>query len=416
MNMENKSVISGFLKTGFILAGIAIMVSAISYIFLDLFLIAALGSLYPSFSLYSVLPEGALVQMLSDIFLLILGIIIIRIASGENYFKTRRLGEIFIVTFIILGVSDLIASTLYTTKTYQSYDSSISKYITLANPFYSKSFGSSLELYGILLIIGGIFVGTALIMITNKNKTTNFISAILGIIGSIFIFYAIFSVPGKIATSNHFVATVSYSWSIPSHIYSVFGFFGSWEYLALIGGLIFAVSVILMNMDIIKEKLFLILNVFALLLFSIGTILLGITILSTKSITDFSNTNPLYIHMIFSGAHSSNVLLLLLHIFQFLIIPSSILILIGGALILVFALRYVIMLFFGNISIKPVSSGNIVHHKEASETEDNTKSTSPDPTNNIIAIKLRDLQQMLKEGAITEDYYNKRKEELLKEL
>ncbi len=391
-------------KTGLILMGISIVSSAVSYIFIDLFILVPATSSNPNLVPLGFFIYGNLFQILSDIFFIVFGIMIIRVAVSLDYLKARRAGWPFMATFITLGIADLISAIQSSIKYYKP-DS--------LNQYYSPTIAFHATLYGTLLIAGGILAGTAILLIPGKSRITNFVAPISGMIGGVFIFVGTYSVPGQFNINNYsgplvffrrsFLSTTISSFFIPSHFYSIFGFFGSWEFLGLTAGLLFGAALIMQGFNLIRPKTFNLLSLVSLLLFSAGSILLGISILTIKAVNDFSKANPLYdyVNLVFTG----HTVLAYLQIFQSLAIITSILLLMGGTLLVTSSFPF----FIASYNNKTMRNGeaNDVEHEI---TDDNANAL------NEIKIELIILKKMLYDEKISENDYNLKKKDVLKKI
>ncbi|MCL5790745.1 MAG: hypothetical protein M1375_02075, partial [Candidatus Thermoplasmatota archaeon] len=181
-------------KTGLILMGISIVSSAVSYIFIDLFILVPATSSNPNLVPLGFFIYGNLFQILSDIFFIVFGIMIIRVAVSLDYLKARRAGWPFMATFITLGIADLMSAIQSSIKYYKP-DS--------LNQYYSPTIAFHATLYGTLLIAGGILAGTAILLIPGKSRITNFVAPISGMIGGVFIFVGTYSVPSQFNINNY---------------------------------------------------------------------------------------------------------------------------------------------------------------------------------------------------------------------
>ena len=398
---ENKNTNSkSLLRAGFILSGIAIIIAAISLIFLDLYDNALFATILGNSSINT--GDLAIVFILitiAMIFFLIVGVIVIRMANSFNYGKTTKLGIMILLMFIFIGIADFIMSSFY------------------SNNNANGTISSTDQINGVLAIVGGVLVGSSLIIAVNKTKVAYLIAAILSLIGIPLIYFSIFYIPSSVisaATSNSgnfsshtFLLNTVYSIAFPSHILFPTGFFMSYDYAGLIAGLLVPIIVIISYFGSFKENISHLLYYFVLLIFSLGELITGAILLVSSSINNFTNTgNPVYNYtisaLLFSRQNSSGYIMLY-SVFQYMAIIFAILALISGVLLLIyFAMNIVGVITPLKEMIEP----------QPTKTENKaTKTGTPD-----IKEKLTVLKEQFDNGLITKEDYDMMKEELLNKL
>ena len=389
-NTNSKSL----LRAGFILSGIAIIIAAISLIFLDLYDNAFFSA--PNFNSSNNNGDLVIIFLLitiAMIFFLILGILVIRIANSLNYGKTTMLGVMTIIMFIFLGISDFV---------FASFISGL-----------SSSIASSDQTSGVLAIIGGVFIGTALIVAANRSKISKLTAAILGLIGMPMIYFSVFYIPNAIVnvtssitntlSSHTFLLNVFYSFFIPSHILFPTGFFLSYDYIGLIAGVLIAIVIIISSFENLNKNISSLLSYLSLLIFSIGEVITGVLLLISTSVNNFSNsTNPVYLYTN-SLSQSPTGLISLYSVFQYLAIVFGILALISGVLLLIY--------FAMNI-VRVITPLKEMIEPQPTKTENKATNTgTPD-----IKEKLTVLKEQFDNGLITKEDYDMMKEDLLNKL
>ncbi len=403
-SQSNKMEKESFLRTGFILTGIALIISAVALMFLDFFAIAsvlnAIAAASNSSGFFVVI--SFLFVILALIFLIVIGAIVIRMGNSLNYQKTLRLGIFVILMFIFLGIANFMTSAfLYSLP--------------------ASKIGSEVLVLGIITIVGGIFIGSALIVVLNRTKTSNFIASILGIIGMPLVYYGIFSIPGGFGssffnTSHQFANNVLVSFFVPTHILFPIGFFMSFDYIGLVAGILLAIIFILSFFEVLKEGLLNFLYFIVLLIFSIGEIVTGGYLLSSSSVNNFSrsatNGNILYGYasLYTTSSSNSNGLISLYQVFQSLAIIFSIIVILSGVFLILFFVMNLAKIYTPikeNLAKGESSSGAIKNNKNASANAGDSMS---------IKDKLVTLKEQLDKGLITKDEYDQMKEELLDKL
>lgn len=387
------------LRVGFILSGIAIIIAAISLIFLDLYNNALFATVIGNSFNTGDLVLVFIMITIAMIFFLIIGAMVIRMANSFNYAKTTKLGIMIMLMFIFIGIADFIMASFY------SSNNELASVVT-AN-----------QVNGILAIIGGVFVGSALIIAVNKTKLTYLIAAIIGLIGLPLIYYSIFNIPSSITsaatvsnsqyTSHSFLMNVIYSIVFPSHVLFPTGFFISYDYIGLIAGLLVPIIIIISYFTGSNKTISQLLYYIVLLLFSIGEIITGAILLLSSSITNFTNSgNPVHSYTVaalLSSGQSSNGIVTIYSVFQYLAIVFAVLALISGILLII----YFAMNFVGVITSFKVSTGS-----DTDKTKANDKNNGvPDVKEKLLALK-----EQLDNGLISQEDYDNMKEELLNKL
>ncbi len=386
------------LRVGFILSGIAIIVAAISLIFLDLYENALFSSGFGNSVNNGDLVFVFLMITVAMIFFLIIGAMVIRMANSLNYAKTTKLGIMIMLMFIFIGIADFIMA---------SFFSSLNA---------TGSVVSTNQINGILAIIGGVFVGSSLIIAVNKTKITYLIAAIISLVGIPLIYFSIFYIPSSSlsgslginqSSSHTFLLNTFYAMFFPSHILFPTGFFLSYDYLGLVAGLLVPIIIIISYFRDSNKNISRFLYYIVLLIFSIGEIITGAILLLSSSINNFTNSgNPVHsytnIMLVFVG-QSSNGIFTIYSVFQYLAIVFAILVLISGVLLII----YFAMNFAGSMTSLKVSTGS-----DANKPKDNNKNTGiPDVKEKLLALK-----EQLDNGLITQEDYDMMKEELLNKL
>lgn len=401
MYAEEEKVTSqkNLLRVGFILSGIAIIIAAISLIFLDLYDNALFATVIGNSFNTGDLVLVFIMITIAMIFFLIIGAMVIRMANSFNYAKTTKLGIMIMLMFIFIGIADFIMAS------FNSSNNQLASVVT-AN-----------QVNGILAIIGGVFVGSALIIAVNKTKLTYLIAAIIGLIGLPLIYYSIFNIPSSITsaatvsnsqyTSHSFLMNVIYSMVFPSHVLFPTGFFISYDYIGLVAGLLVPIIIIISYFTGSKKTISQLLYYIVLLLFSIGEIITGAILLLSNSITNFTNSgNPVHYYTItalLSSGQSSNGIVAIYSVFQYLAIVFAVLALISGILLII----YFAMNFVGVITSLKGSTGS-----DTDKTKANNKNSGvPDVKEKLLALK-----EQLDNGLITQEDYDNMKEELLNKL
>ncbi|EQB67344.1 MAG: hypothetical protein AMDU2_EPLC00005G0180 [Thermoplasmatales archaeon E-plasma] len=387
------------LRVGFILSGIAIIISAISLIFLDLFDNIIITSGTNGSANNGDVVFVFLMITVAMIFFLIIGAMVIRMANSLNYTKTTKLGIMIMLMFIFIGIAD------FTMASYFSSSGSTGAVV------------STNQINGILAIIGGVFVGSSLIIAVNKTKMTYLIAAIISLIGIPLIYFSIFYIPSSISStitgssiyyqSHSFLLNVVYSTGFPSHVLFPIGFFLSFDYLGLVAGLLVPITIIISYFTGPNKNISGLLYYIALLIFSIGEIITGAILLLSSSVTNFTNSgNTLrYITTLVeaSSGNTSTGALSIYSVFQYLAIIFAVLALISGVILIIyFAINFIGLVT--SVKVSTVSSAN-------NQKNSNKNTGAPD-----VKEKLLTLKEQLNNGLITQEDYDMMKEELLNKL
>ena len=386
------------LRVGFILSGIAIIIAAISLIFLDLFDNIVISSGTNGSANNGDLLFVFLMITVSMIFFLIIGAMVIRMANSLNYTKTTKLGIMIMLMFIFIGIADFTMASFY------SSNGSTGGVV------------STNQINGILAIIGGVFVGSSLIIAVNKTKMTYLIAAIISLIGIPLIYFSIFYIPSSISStiigsstyfqSHSFLLNVFYSMVFPSHVLFPTGFFLSFDYLGLVAGLLVPIIIIISYFTVSNKNISGLLYYIALLIFSIGEIITGAILLLSSSVTNFSNSeNTLRYITTLSEASSGNTsgALAIYSVFQYLAIIFAILALISGVILII----YFAINIIGLVTSVKVSTESAANNQKNS----NKNAGAPDVKEKLLALK-----EQLNNGLITQEDYDMMKEELLNKL
>ncbi len=387
------------LRVGFILSGIAIIIAAISLIFLDLFDNIIITSGTNGSANNGDVVFVFLMITVAMIFFLIIGAMVIRMANSLNYTKTTKLGIMIMLMFIFIGIAD------FTMASYFSSSGSTGAVV------------STNQINGILAIIGGVFVGSSLIIAVNKTKMTYLIAAIISLIGIPLIYFSIFYIPSSISStitgssiyyqSHSFFLNVVYSTGFPSHVLFPIGFFLSFDYLGLVAGLLVPITIIISYFTGPNKNISGLLYYIALLIFSIGEIITGAILLLSSSVTNFTNSgNTLrYITTLVeaSSGNTSTGALSIYSVFQYLAIIFAVLALISGVILII----YFAINFIGLVTSVKVSTVSAANNQKNS----NKNTGAPDVKEKLLALK-----EQLNNGLITQEDYDMMKEELLNKL
>lgn len=387
------------LRVGFILSGIAIIIAAISLIFLDLFDNIIITSGTNGSANNGDVVFVFLMITVAMIFFLIIGAMVIRMANSLNYTKTTKLGIMIMLMFIFIGIAD------FTMASFLSSSGSTGAVV------------STNQINGILAIIGGVFVGSSLIIAVNKTKMTYLIAAIISLIGIPLIYFSIFYIPSSISStitgssiyyqSHSFFLNVVYSTGFPSHVLFPIGFFLSFDYLGLVAGLLVPIIIIISYFTGPNKNISGLLYYIALLIFSIGEIITGAILLLSSSVTNFTNSgNTLrYITTLVeaSSGNTSTGALSIYSVFQYLAIIFAVLALISGVILII----YFAINFIGLVTSVKVSTVSAANNQKNS----NKNTGAPDVKEKLLALK-----EQLNNGLITQEDYDMMKEELLNKL